>query len=227
MGIERITLNFDTGDRNSMVLCSILKEIKRGHRMAVIADNILAELEEHNLLEKYADNPAAMARALVMFSENYRGTKNSAFSDRDDTLSATHAKRSKINRTKDEAKKSIGEGQAENISNSTGTPTTDKVIKELPHKQAAINDKQYLPHDQWIRAMNNEALAYFRSNIPKEQFAPYEEALRMLGDDDDRYEELVISPGLILSRLAPMPSEDMTFEEWITEQLHNKRIYKE
>ena len=80
MGIERITLNFDTGDRNSMILCSILKEIKRGHRMAVMADNILAELEEHNLLEKYADNPAAMARVLVMFSENYRATKNSAFS---------------------------------------------------------------------------------------------------------------------------------------------------
>ena len=227
MGIERITLNFDTGDRNSMVLCSILKEIKRGHRMAVIADNILAELEEHNLLEKYADNPGAMARALVMFSENYRATKNSAFSESDNALSASHVRISNVQRTKNEARRSVGEDHTESRSISADTATTDKVIKELPHKQAAINDKQYLPPDQWIRAMNNEALAYFRSNIPREQFEPYEEALRMLGDDDDRYEELVISPGLILSGAAPMPSEDMTFEEWITEQLHNKGIYKE
>ena len=227
MGIERITLNFDTGDRNSMILCSILKEIKRGHRMAVMADNILAELEEHNLLEKYADNPAAMARVLVMFSENYRATKNSAFSKSADALSATRVRNSKFRRTKNEARKSVGEGQSENISTSTDTATSDKVIKESSCKQVVSNDTQYLLHDQWISAMNNDALAYYRSNIPREQFEPYEEALRMLGDDDDRYEELVISPGLILSGAAPMPSEDMTFEEWITEQLHNKGIYKE
>ena len=227
MGLERITLNFDTGDRNSMILCSILKEIKRGHRMAVIADNILAELEEHNLLEKYANNPESLARALVMFSENYRATKNSAFSESDTALPATHVRNSKVRRTKNEAKGSVDEVHTENISISTDSGTTTKANRKFPDKQAVIKDRQFLQPDQWIKAMNNEALAYFRSNIPKEQFEPYEEALRMLGDDDDRYEELVISPGLILSGAAPMPSEDMTFDEWITEQLHNKGIYKE
>ena len=75
MGIERITLNFDTDDQNSMMLLGILKQIKRGHRMAVIADNMLIQLEEHNMLVKYRDNPAAMSKALELFSDIYRSSK--------------------------------------------------------------------------------------------------------------------------------------------------------
>lgn len=227
MGIERITLNFDTGDSNSMILCNILKEIKRGHRMAVIADNILSELEGHNLFEKYSDNPAAMARALVMFSENYRATKNSAFMSSVNIGASTSVNGHKAHRTKDEAKKSLDEGHAKSLSDSTNKATTDEVIKDSPDKQAIITDIQYLPHDQWIIAMNNEALAYFRSNVSTEQFETYEEALRMLGDDDDKYEELVISPGLILSGAVPLPSDNMTFEEWITKQLNQQGLYEE
>ena len=142
MGIERITLNFDTDDGNSMMLCSILKEIKRGHRMEVIADNILTKLEEHNLLEKYADNPAAMARALVMLSENYRATKNSAFKMSFDDRTSTPTKIYEHNRTKGEAKRSVDEGHSENISISTNTATGDSAFKKLPDKHYSRMRKQ-------------------------------------------------------------------------------------
>lgn len=69
---KRFSLIFDTEDQNSLILYCTLKKIKRGQRMEVLADNILSQLEEHKLMNMYGDDPAAMARALTMFSENFR-----------------------------------------------------------------------------------------------------------------------------------------------------------
>ncbi len=74
MGYERITLNFDTDDVNSMKLYSILKEVKRGRRLEVIADSVLILLDEHNLLDRFADNSKAMAKVLEMLSDEFRVT---------------------------------------------------------------------------------------------------------------------------------------------------------
>ena len=227
MSIERITLNFDADDENSMILCNILKEIKRGHRMEVIADNVLSILDEHNFLGKYADNPTMMAKFLMMFSENYRATKNSAFTTSEDWCFCSSGRVGNAKRTKNEARKSDNKDCKKTISVSADKATIDNAIKEMPDKQPVVIGNQHIPPDQWTKAMNKEAITYFRSNMPKEQFETYEEALRMLGDDDDKYEELVISPGLILSGAVPLPSDNMTFEEWITKQLNQQGLYEE
>lgn len=227
MGIERITLNFDTDDGNSMMLCSILKEIKRGHRMEVIADNILSVLDEHSLLEKFADNPAAMAKVLVMFSENYRTTKNSAFTTSTTVRSTPSRRTRKAKRTKDEAKSSGNKDCKKYLSVPADKATGDNAIEEIPDKQSILNGNHHLPPDQWIKQMNSEAMKYFKENVQTEQYEAYMEALRMLGDDEDIYEELIIAPGLILNQYAPLPSTEMSFENWLTEQLNNKGMYKE
>lgn len=235
MSIERITLNFDTDDHNSMVIFNILRHIKRGHRMAVIADNILMHLDEYNLLDKYLDNPIAMAKALEMFSDIYRSSDNPFLDTSINSMSGCISKKSK--RSKAEAKETGYSDCRADLNDSV--KASDIIMSET--KIISVNDStsqtnqnslhesdiKRLTEDKWIIAMNSEALSYYREQVPDSQYHEYEQALLMYGDDEDRYEELVLNPGLILNLSAPLPTDDMSFEEWLTERLHNKGIYKE
>ncbi len=69
---KRLSVFFDTEDPSSMLLYCIIKQVKSSKRMEVLADNILSMLEDYKLLSRYGDDPAALARMLMAFSENYR-----------------------------------------------------------------------------------------------------------------------------------------------------------
>ena len=72
MSTIRVVLHFEEDDNNSMQLYQILQNIKRGKRAMVLADNIMANLAEHNLLSTFGSSPEAMASLLTALSTNYR-----------------------------------------------------------------------------------------------------------------------------------------------------------
>nr|WP_297704060.1 hypothetical protein [uncultured Butyrivibrio sp.] len=72
MSTIRVVLHFEEDDNNSMQLYQILQNIKRGKRATVLADNIMANLAEHNLLSTFGSSPEAMASLLTALSTNYR-----------------------------------------------------------------------------------------------------------------------------------------------------------
>lgn len=235
MGHERITLNFDTDDRNSMKLYSILQKVKRGRRMEVIADSILILLEEHNLLVRFEDNSSAMAKVLEMLSDDLRSTRNTKLFEHHISIVSASEKYRPANNAKVRSKKST---DIRNDYNQPAKMPCSQYEKESPQTSlktsnqynnlpAENKEKKYLSTDQWMKAVNDAAMAYFKENVPMESFTTYEEAIRMLGDDEEKYEELVVTPGLILNQCAPLPSAEMTFEEWLTKQLHDKGIYEE
>lgn len=71
---KRLSVFFDTEDPSSMLLYCIIKQVKSSKRMEVLADNILSMLEDYKLLSRYGDDPAALARMLMAFSEYYRAS---------------------------------------------------------------------------------------------------------------------------------------------------------
>lgn len=235
MGIERITLNFDTDDKNSMILLGIMKEIKRGRRVEVLADSILILLEEHKLLDRFSDNYCAMAKLIEMFSDSFRATTSTTIIEHPSTVTAASEKYKNVKRSKIKRKESSDILQAYHQPVATSSDREEPISpanlplagNQYSTAPQETREKKYLTDDQWIRAMNDTAMAYFRLNVPADTFAGVEKAIRMIGDDEDRYEELVIEPGLILNQVAPLPSTEMSFEEWLTEQLNEKGIYKE
>ena len=235
MSIKRITLNFDMNDQNSMILYGILNQLKRGHRMEVLSDNILSILSEHHLLDKYGYAPEPLARALIMFSDNYRSCECLKY-----PASIPASETQLIKNSLSHTKHMVSSG--ERSEKQPGTSSIDSVRMNQPVKPEASYDTKdgtedvltepqnchdHLSPQQWILAMNNEALDYYATCVPSAQFKEYKEALRMIGDEDDIYEELITEPGLILNHLAPAPSNEISFEEWLVKRLNAKGIYRE
>ncbi len=246
MSLKRITLNFDTDDYNSMVLYSILKEAKRGYRMRILADVVLMELDEYSNLLKYGNDPDSMARILMMISDNYRSSSAEYFR-RNDPISPkepsrwNHLQKESSKRIHDQTDSIETSSKANTIPVNTGdgAKLTEEsflnknpdVVSQHSHNtkmtSTSNREKFLLSHSKWIKEMINEAITYFKDSIPIPQFMEYEKVIKMLDDDEDRYEETVVSPGLIVTGIVPLPSQNMSFESWLTQQLHNKNIFEE
>ena len=76
MKYKQITLSVDMNDPNSALLYSVFIHLKRGHRVEILADNILFQQEVQNLMPILGDSPEMLAKILEMISLKHRRDPN-------------------------------------------------------------------------------------------------------------------------------------------------------